>query len=247
MSGILYCISNRSNAKQYIGQTWQPLRIRWNQHKSLAGRVTASSRSYLHRALGKHGIGSFAITQMCTSDDPEELDELEELAIEINNTLAPHGYNIRAGPAGKGGVRTSGYKRAHPDDEGLPAGISAIRHSSGQGYCARHFSSGTQKMFSSRHLDMAAKLQLARQWLQQAAIEGRGNTDLPRARLHPDDRNLPKGVCCRRAGRKTPVYTVRLNGSRQTFKSQQEALTYHNNMMNDSRDDPARQDKCPEK
>lgn len=94
--GIVYTITNRTNHKQYVGQTVQPIEIRWTQHVSDALSKTGRCLA-LHNAIRKYGRDAFDVEAVIACDDQAELDRVEVMAIQAGNTLAPHGYNLRTG------------------------------------------------------------------------------------------------------------------------------------------------------
>lgn len=57
--GYIYKITNLINNKAYIGQTKQPIQIRWDAHIYTAFREEDDNRYYLHRAIHKYGVENF--------------------------------------------------------------------------------------------------------------------------------------------------------------------------------------------
>lgn len=93
----IYVIENKLNGKKYIGQTCQDVELRFKQHKNLASKELDERRSYIHKALKKHGIDNFDfyILDSCVGDTAA--DALEINYIKVLDTLVPNGYNIREG------------------------------------------------------------------------------------------------------------------------------------------------------
>lgn len=88
--GIIYCYTNKINNKQYIGQTlWE--KQRYNQHKR------CYEDSVFHRAIQKYGFDNFEYKILYTSDNIEELNQMEQKFIKELNTLVPNGYNVDQG------------------------------------------------------------------------------------------------------------------------------------------------------
>jgi len=92
----IYIITNKVNAKQYIGMT-NNISKRWREHIKADGGCPA-----LHAAIHKYGIGSFVLTVIANSYDRESACSVERLLIAEHNTKSPHGYNIARG--GEGGI-----------------------------------------------------------------------------------------------------------------------------------------------
>lgn len=57
--GYIYKITNLVNNKAYIGQTKQPIQVRWDAHIYAAFREEDDNRYYLHRAIHKYGVENF--------------------------------------------------------------------------------------------------------------------------------------------------------------------------------------------
>jgi group I intron endonuclease len=89
---IIYRITNLVNGKVYIGQTSQSLHARFVQHINNNYSVSA-----IAAAIHKYGAEQFKIEQLATADNKEQLDELEKVYIKLNNSMAPHGYNLKDG------------------------------------------------------------------------------------------------------------------------------------------------------
>jgi group I intron endonuclease len=88
----IYMITNLINGKQYVGQTTQTLKRRWNFH--VCGR---SGCIALKSAFEKYGKENFKIEPLFVASSLEELDEKEVEFISSMNTIAPNGYNLTSG------------------------------------------------------------------------------------------------------------------------------------------------------
>jgi len=82
----------------YVGQTTVSFKKRWEQHKS------CKENDYFHRSIRKHGWDNFTFEILYTvpryepdSEWREELNNLEEMAIDEAGCLAPCGYNSKKG------------------------------------------------------------------------------------------------------------------------------------------------------
>lgn len=93
--GYIYKITNKTDGKIYVGQTIQPLEVRWKHHRSMRGNCR-----YLKSAFKKYGIDNFDFEMICNCLN-EELDKFEIQYMEEFNSMVPNGYNLREG--GNGG------------------------------------------------------------------------------------------------------------------------------------------------
>src|SRR5690348_108897 len=92
---VVYQLFNRLNGKSYIGQTVQPLHIRWRKHKDAAlhGKLPR-----ICKAIRKYGPESFDSQILAVTQTKEELNNLERLwIILLQTTNESFGYNITAG------------------------------------------------------------------------------------------------------------------------------------------------------
>lgn len=94
---VLYRVTCNVTGKSYIGQTCQKLRMRWNHHKHMARTKKSSGCSALHAAMRKYGIEAFKIEVIATYATQDAINEAEASRIASENTLAPNGYNLKAG------------------------------------------------------------------------------------------------------------------------------------------------------
>ena len=85
--GIIYCYTNRTTGKKYIGQTLHPER-RKSSH--LHEATKRNSQYYFHKSIRKYGIEEFYYEIL---EETDQLDERENYYIEKLNTLWPNGYN----------------------------------------------------------------------------------------------------------------------------------------------------------
>lgn len=92
--GYIYLITNKTNGKRYVGQTThEDIETRWNQHRKMKKTMLGQ---YIYNAYVKHGIENFDFKIICICFD-EACNALETHYIQKFNTLAPNGYNLRAG------------------------------------------------------------------------------------------------------------------------------------------------------
>lgn len=97
---ILYIATNSVNGKRYVGHTTSSLRKRARKHELEAGK---GSKTALHCAIRKYGIGVFVFEQVGSSWSRDLLKFAERALIEQEGTLAPGGYNITKGGDGFSG------------------------------------------------------------------------------------------------------------------------------------------------
>ena len=202
---LLYIATNKVNGKQYIGQTRKGLQKRKQNHEKVSRNPASRSHGYFQRAIAKHGPKNFT-WDVLTPDVPlEDLDELEELAIEINGTLKPNGYNIATGPrtvAGSTGGRAAGSMR-RGSGQGLPAYISYLsRDGVVHGYQIDY--NEQVKCIVSARYTMQQKLEIAVKWLEEMK-RGAKMTRIY-TRKHSEDDDLPPGIS-KNVDRKTGYIT----------------------------------------
>lgn len=95
MYGLIYCITNTVNGKQYVGQTTYTIKERWGWPlKSLPFSPTCAINS----AVRKYGPESFTIVQI---DEAESQDELNEKEVHHIARLGTYGGGYNLTPGGK--------------------------------------------------------------------------------------------------------------------------------------------------
>jgi group I intron endonuclease len=109
MPCLIYCFTNKTNGKKYVGQTWQKLGRRLNAHKN-----ENRSNSRLHLAIEKYGIANFDVAILATVSSQDDADRLESFWIAILDTL-DGGYNLTQGGQGRGKI-FSGESRKKMSD-----------------------------------------------------------------------------------------------------------------------------------
>lgn len=101
MIGRIYKVENNINSKVYVGQTTQPLSVRWSKH--LTDMLSDDSKFY--RAMLKHGAENFQIAEIevleFLPENIEELNEREQYWIDFYDAK-DSGYNSTLG--GKGSI-----------------------------------------------------------------------------------------------------------------------------------------------
>ena len=107
--GKIYLLTCAANGKQYVGQTTQNLKARFDQH-FYSSRKSAPVRSStpLSNAIKKYGKENFSISLLCSCYSQGELNLMEDLYIACLGTLVDNGgYNLeRGGAKGKSSERT---------------------------------------------------------------------------------------------------------------------------------------------
>lgn len=89
--GVVYCITNNINSKQYVGVTTRNIEQRFEEH--------CKADSTIGKAIRKYGKQSFDIETIDYADDKEELYESEIHWISKLNTFK-NGYNQTLGGEG---------------------------------------------------------------------------------------------------------------------------------------------------
>lgn len=92
---MIYLVTNKLDGKRYIGKTSKTLEFRWQQHCRLAKQ---DSKTYLHRAIKKHGRDNFIVEKLCEGLDNEEIIMIKELEPEYNMTLGGDGGDTSNSP-----------------------------------------------------------------------------------------------------------------------------------------------------
>ena len=116
IDGKIYLITCTVNGKIYVGQTVQPLKVRWWRHCADARR-DSPRKLLIDRAIAKHGKDAFTIEVIDTATTHEELDRLELSHIErLRANDSEVGYNLA-----KGGGGCSGYKHTEESRRKLMA------------------------------------------------------------------------------------------------------------------------------
>lgn len=99
--GSVYVITDKTNGKQYVGQTSRDPYIRFDEHC-----YDKRSTSQIHRAIQEKGISSFELKEI-EKVPLEQLDEREQFWIKELNTFS-NGYNSTRG--GRGSSINNNYK-----------------------------------------------------------------------------------------------------------------------------------------
>jgi group I intron endonuclease len=95
---LIYCITNNTNGKRYIGQTSRTSLERWWEHQSAA---RCGQDTYLYRAIRKYGADSFSIKDIDKTKTNEAANQLEMFWIQTLGTcVSKYGYNGDAGGLG---------------------------------------------------------------------------------------------------------------------------------------------------
>jgi group I intron endonuclease len=107
----IYRITNKKNAKQYIGFT-QDYKERQSAHWRLANAVEGDPEEarILYQAMRKHGWSNFEFEVIyCSKDGEHTLNVMEPRFIELYNTFykTGHGYNMTLGGGGALGLHVS--------------------------------------------------------------------------------------------------------------------------------------------
>lgn len=94
MNGVVYCITNAVNGKQYVGITTQTMEQRFKFHL----RATGGCRR-LQAAIRHHGASAFNVSEIDRGTTEDELSAKERIWIDRLGTIHPAGYNLSRGGA----------------------------------------------------------------------------------------------------------------------------------------------------
>lgn len=106
----IYRITNILNNKMYIGYTHRNISKRWYEH--IRDSLTRPERSYLHRAMHKHGSENFNLEVLyCSKDLKYTLNVMEPYFIGLYDTFNM-GYNLTLGSEGSIGIKLTEKHKA---------------------------------------------------------------------------------------------------------------------------------------
>lgn len=98
--GFIYCITNKVNGKQYIGQTRTTIEKRYKEHKKNSFHSKGKDSKPLYIDFQKYGKENFYIKSLCKiessniEDLVSKLNQKEKEFISKLNTIKPNGYNV---------------------------------------------------------------------------------------------------------------------------------------------------------
>ena len=94
---IVYCITNKLDGKQYIGQTTKTTAERFKQHS-----FRCNKKSYITSSVIKNGKNNFEIKAIYEASSMGELNYFEDYYIKLYNSMSPNGYNLKDGGLNNG-------------------------------------------------------------------------------------------------------------------------------------------------
>ena len=94
---IIYCITNKINGKQYVGQTVRSAEERFREH-------CRDKKMYISKAIRKYGKENFIVETIDSALLIDDLNEKEIYWIDKFKTKKPNGYNLC-----NGGDNTFGF------------------------------------------------------------------------------------------------------------------------------------------
>lgn len=176
--GTIYKLTSPSG-KEYIGQTIQPFKKRWNSHIGRALNNDEKGCTALYTAIRKYGPENFK-TEILLYCNPEHLDMYEQKFINMYNTMYPNGYNLVTGGNSNREVsdivkekirKTRGDDidkfRTHPESMGLPMYMYYGVRKGVPGYKIERHPNCRQKYFFSSKYTLEEKKQMALEFLQK--------------------------------------------------------------------------------
>lgn len=111
MRYVIYCITNKTNNKVYIGYTGKKINQRFNTHKKNSEKKV---NRRLYDAMNKYGYENFTITELDYTDSVESAQELESWYIHIFRSKdSKYGYNMTNG--GDGGYTLSEWDETNKE------------------------------------------------------------------------------------------------------------------------------------
>ena len=137
---IIYCITNKINGKQYVGQTVRTAEERFKEH-------CRDKKMYISKAIRKYGKENFIVETIDSALLIDDLNEKEIYWIDKFKTKKPNGYNLC-----NGGDNTFGFNH-RPESKILMSEVQkALANQVGDKnhfYGKRHNESTKEKMRST--------------------------------------------------------------------------------------------------
>jgi group I intron endonuclease len=100
MTYYIYCITNKTNNKSYVGQSID-VKNRWYKHildaKRVSGKTAITKKFAIQNAINKCGEDNFTWQIIDQVETIDEANESEEFFIAYLQTLSPNGYNLLPG------------------------------------------------------------------------------------------------------------------------------------------------------
>lgn len=176
MYGIVYCFTNKTDGKEYIGQTTRKLEDRVKDHLE----TSSKTKRYFQHALKKYGVNAFTVSVLGRAGNKKRLDKLEVYWINKKNTLSPNGYNLMRG-GNLGGKHSEESKKRMSESAKLRPHLPHTKKTKSK-------MSKTRKKFLDNNPQIIAKMRLsgfkrtsskeARKKLSDRAKAQWNNTDL---------------------------------------------------------------------
>ena len=139
MYGVVYLILNKINGRKYVGQTVQPLKVRFKEH------ARKKDNTLISNAIRKYGKENFYCGVIKTCASKEELDYWEKYYIAALKTKKPCGYNLTDGGEGIIGYHLTPEQRAKLSAKNS---VSLLGNKNTLGY--RHTPESRAKMSATR-------------------------------------------------------------------------------------------------
>ena len=147
--GVIYLITDKTNGMKYVGQTIRAVEVRFKEH--------ITEKTYIGRAMEKHGIENFSAEILEECANREQLNEREKFWISELNTLSPNGYNLADGgnhggsPSPETRAKMSASNKGRIVSEETRRKISAARSGEKHYFFGKHHTAKTRaKMSASR-------------------------------------------------------------------------------------------------
>lgn len=186
---IVYLATNTVNGKQYVGQTIQSLPKRKSQHLYFS-RVKTVTMALQH-AIKKYSEDAFTWEIITECHSRDILNQAEKEYIELYNTIAPNGYNLRKGGNSYGfseesiqKMREAGIKNGERL-KGIPLSLETRRKMS-KVRKGRKFSEETKNKMSNARKGM----KLSKETRKKMSEAKKGNTYRRNAKLLEEQKGV---------------------------------------------------------
>lgn len=198
----LYCHTNKTNGKKYVGITIQTLNQRWRQGKGY-GKTSA-----IYKAIKHYGWDGFDHDVLLDGLSYDEACEAEKSFIKELNALVPNGYNLELGGNSKKQCSEETKRKMSEARKGIKQNISEEerkrRSERMKNNCPMHDPILKQKCLENRRAVGYGLTEAARKRISEKAIE-RLNTPEWQERLriqNTGERNPMFGKHCSEESKK---------------------------------------------